>query len=417
LNNFMERTLSQIVPALNPQVDGVGDYALNLAIHLRDSHGVQTRFIVCDPEWNGPGHIEGFVVRRLRVRNEAGLWSLLAMAKDPQAAVLLHYSHRGYDRLGVPFWLYRGVKSWLTEHTAKSSPSTRFFSTVFHDLWPSSLKPFKREFYTQLLQRLLVTRLHRFSKISIANTLRMQQLLDSIEARKTLWLPIPSNVPTIDRAESGGARPGGFRVAIFGSPRVRLATVNAHANLLRTMNSKNQLASVMLIGKGLNKSQSGVREVQVLQTCVSPSGIDVLGEMTPKDVSLSLGRADLFLSPYPGESACKSGALMAAFAAGCPAVLRDGKNAAPLNESEHFIASDDTPRGVQRLERTAADGHLHRIANAGRLWYERYADWKVVAPQYRQALFDGVHRGRPSGEIRELPQPLRPAWTSMADAN
>src|SRR5258707_3620265 len=167
-------TLSQIVPALHPQIDGVGDYALNLAIHLRDLHGIQSRFIVCDPEWDGPSRVEGFLVRRLRVRNEAGIWCLLAASKERHPAVLLHYTGYGYDKRGAPFWLYRGIKSWLAEFTRGPAASQKRFSTVFHELWTPSPNPWKWEFYMHLVQRRLVARLHRRSKVSVANTLRRQ---------------------------------------------------------------------------------------------------------------------------------------------------------------------------------------------------------------------------------------------------
>src|SRR5580658_9714663 len=98
-------TCIHIVPALPPQIDEVGSYALNLAFHLRQLHGIQSRFIVCDPDWNGPSRLEGFVVRRLRLRTEAGIWGLLASAKEKESAVLLHYDCYGYDKLGVPLWL------------------------------------------------------------------------------------------------------------------------------------------------------------------------------------------------------------------------------------------------------------------------------------------------------------------------
>src|SRR5271170_715631 len=113
--SYMSKTITHIVPALAPQLDGVGDYALNLALHLRQSHGVESRFIVCDPQWDGPSRVEDFAVRRLRLRNEAGIWSLLASPKEQHPDVLLHYAGHGYDKRGVPLWLYLGIKSWLAE--------------------------------------------------------------------------------------------------------------------------------------------------------------------------------------------------------------------------------------------------------------------------------------------------------------
>src|SRR5579859_3256921 len=276
-------TVSQIVPALHPQIDGVGDYALNLAIRLRDLHGIQSRFIVCDPEWDGPSRIEGFIVRRLRVRNEAGIWCLLAASKDPASTVLLHYKGYGYDKLGAPFWLYRGIKSWLREHTQGAAASRKQFSTVFHELWESSPKPWSRGCYTHLLQRQLIARLHRRSKVSVANTLRMQKLLDGIKPHKTLWLPIPSNVPTPDGAKPVSRRNGPFRIAILGQHGARCATVKAHTKLLRTLDKKNQLASVALIGKRQDARGPATSEAHLLQKCVSHARIDILGELSPAD--------------------------------------------------------------------------------------------------------------------------------------
>jgi glycosyltransferase involved in cell wall biosynthesis len=377
-------SLTHIVPALPPQIDGVGDYALNLARQLRDQYGIGSRFIVCDPDWEGPPRRDDFIVRRLRLRNEAGIWSLLA-AKKESSVVLLHYVGYGYQKRGVPMWLYRGIRSWLAEKDG-SHADRKQVSTVFHELWASSRRPWKSEFYLGRVQKWLVERLHRLSEISVTSTRRMQGMLDGIQPHKTLWLPIPSNVPMVDNPSFRPRRSSQLRVVIFGQHWSRSATVRAHANLLRTLEKRNLLGRAMLIGKGLTPGGPPTDDLAFLQKCISRERIVVLGELKPEEVSQSLGRADVFLSPYRGELACKSGAFMAALAAGCPAVLRDGANAAPLHESEHFIASDDTEGSVQRFERIAREGHLERIARAGRDWYERYADWKVIAQQYQQAF-------------------------------
>ena len=376
-------TLTHVVPALAPQIDGIGDYALNLALHLRQAHGIESRFIVCDPQWDGASRVEDFAVRRLRVRNEAGIWSLLASSKEQASSVLLHYAGHGYHKLGVPLWLYLGIKSWLAEFT----DSPKQFSTVFHQSWLSSAKPWQKEYYLALLRRRLVQGFHHRSRISVVGTRRMQALLEALEPDKTLWLPMPSNVPRMERPKNEGRRQGPMRVAIFGQNGTRRAAVKAHANLLGALRKKNLLAGAMLMGKGLKADGAGTDEVDLLQKCVGRERIEVLGELSPKEVAQSLGRADLFLSPHCGEGACKSGAFMAALAAGCTGVLRDGQDAAPLHESEHFVASDDTPHSVERLERMKAEGHLERIATAGRLWYETHADWRVIARQYQLALF------------------------------
>src|SRR5687768_15729599 len=106
--------ITHIVPALARQIDVVGDYALDLAGHLRERHGLKSQFIVCNPNWQGPSRVEEFAVRRLRMRDEAGIWMLLSSSKGPTMP-LLHYVGYGYQKRGVPIWLWRGIRSWLRE--------------------------------------------------------------------------------------------------------------------------------------------------------------------------------------------------------------------------------------------------------------------------------------------------------------
>jgi hypothetical protein len=177
------------------------------------------------------------------------------------------------------------------------------------------------------------------------------------------------------------------------------------------LDKKNLLASAMLLGQGLNATRPLRDDVDLLQKCVSRERIEILGELSPEAISISFGRADLFLSHHGGELACKSGAFMAALAARCPAVLRDGENATPLQESEHFIASDDSQPSVKRFEQIAADGHLDRIATAGRLWYEQNADWKVIARKYQEAICQEAFRSRAGAKLARTPTGLVNAWT------
>ncbi len=58
-----------IVPRLPPAIDGVGDYALNLARQLRKDFNIQTHFIVGNPTWSGASEIKGFPVTHICDRN------------------------------------------------------------------------------------------------------------------------------------------------------------------------------------------------------------------------------------------------------------------------------------------------------------------------------------------------------------
>jgi glycosyltransferase involved in cell wall biosynthesis len=400
--------LTHVVPTLPPQNGGAGEYALDLACQLRDQHGINSQFILCDPNWDGPARIKNFVIRRLRFPNEAGLWGLLASIKD-KPAVLLHYDGYGYHKHGAPAWLYLGIKSWLAERNRGSAQYHKQFSTVFHELWGPAAKPWQGKFYRQILQKRLIERLHRQSQISITSTHHRRTLLDAIDPEKTMLLPIPGSLPVVDRTMPGAMQETPLRVAILGQHAPRSETIRAHANLLRTLDKTNRLASVVLMGKGRQASESLKADVALLQKQISPKQIEVLEESGAEDVSMFLSRADLFLSPYGGEIACRSAAFMTALAAGCLAVSRDGHNTAPLQESEHFIASDDSPSSVERFERIAASGELQRIATAGQRWYQQYADWKVVAQKYQEAF-----QTRVPVELLEEPRLNLPLWSLPA---
>ena len=179
-------------------------------------------------------------------------------------------------------------------------------------------------------------------------------------------------------------------VAIILGHELRCETIRAHANLLSALDKGNRLSGVMLLGGADEAGRPFDEEFSLLQKSVAPTRIKVFGNQTPENISLALNRADLFLSPQGGESACKSGSVMAALAMGCATVLRDGRNAVPLQEGTHFIASDDSPSSVKRFERMAAAGELERVATAGHTWYQRFADWNIIARKYQQALQERV---------------------------
>jgi glycosyltransferase involved in cell wall biosynthesis len=381
--------LTHLVPTLPPNTGELGEYALSLARHLRDCCGINSQFILCDPDWNGPARIDGFPVHRLRFPNEARLWGLLASLKD-DPTVLLHYDGNGYEKHGVPTWLYFGIKSWLADGNGRPTQSHKQFFTVFHELWGPAAKLWQRRFYLRMLQRRLVERLHHLSQVSITSGQQQQSELDAIEPRKTLLLPFPGSLPVIDRIMPRAGREEPMLVAIMAQEGPRSETIRAHANLLRTLDSTNRLAGAVLIGR-LNQGAGALNEeLALLHKFVSPDRIKILENRKPEDVSQFLNRADLFVSTAGGETACKSGPVIAALAAGCPVVLRNGQNASPLQEGQHFIASDDSPASVRRFEQMAQGGELERIATAGRIWYKRYADWPVIARKYQEALLAQV---------------------------
>jgi len=122
-----------IVPRLPPAIDGVGDYALNLARKIRQSSSITTHFIVCDPMWNGESEIEGFPVSKVPSRLHGNLLSLAQESCGEIDNVLLHYVPHGYAKKACPFWLLNALEDW------KHSNSHRRLITMFHELYAFGL--------------------------------------------------------------------------------------------------------------------------------------------------------------------------------------------------------------------------------------------------------------------------------------
>jgi hypothetical protein len=222
----------------------------------------------------------------------------------------------------------------------------------------------------------------------------MKDLLDGIERHKILCVPNPSSLPMFDRSQSTVRSSKGLRLGISGEEESRVATIRAHTNLIRMMYEKNLLVCAMLLGNGTQTGERVGEDVQLLEKCIPPQFIEVRSARSLDDASRFFGQSDIYLSHSSGQLACKSRECMAALAMGCASVLCEGGNVDPLIEGEHFIASNDSPQSVKRIEEMAMSGQLARISAAARSWYEQHADWNVIARQYRDAieresLYDG----------------------------
>ena len=377
--------LTHIVPTLTPQNGGAGEYAFKLAVQLRDQYGINSRFILCDPDWDGPTRMGEFVVRRLRLANEAGLWGMLASLKD-QPPVLLHYDGCAYQKNGTPVWLYRGIKSWLDESNRGFNRNKQQFITIFHKMWESSTTPWERVFYLQTLQRSLVKKLHSISQTSIVTTPQSQSFLEAVTALKTSLLPVPANLPIVERALVDGDSKTPLRVAVLGEPLFRVDALRRHSNLLRALDQADHLIGVTLIGRRFMTAETVDSDVALLEKYVSSKRIKTLGSLGPEQVALALSQADLILFPFGSRLAFKSESFMSTLATGCAAVLCDAQDAFSLRERKHFIACDDSASSIERFMQIMTSGELERIATAGRTWYQRNADWNVIAQKYQELL-------------------------------
>jgi hypothetical protein len=171
----------QIVPYLPGTLDGVGDYALNLARALSSGHGITTTFLVAAPRSSGdPGWREEYKV----------LHGLDPAAADDLAAthrnVILHYVNYGYQRRGVPFRLRRfagGLKARLGGR----------WVTTFHELYASG-PPWSSVFWVRPFQVAIARDLIDLSDACVVSNVPIKEEIAARRPAKQIHiLPVMSN--------------------------------------------------------------------------------------------------------------------------------------------------------------------------------------------------------------------------------
>ena len=203
-----------IVPRLPPKIDGVGDYALNLAHQLRQAFAIDTHFIVGDPNWVGEATIEGFPVSRVEARSTEAFLSLL-QADQTRSTILLHYVPHGYAKIACPFWLIRGLQTW------KHQSSQANLVTMFHELYALGV-PWSSDFWLSPVQKALAIQLAQLTDRCLTSCESYATLLHQFGHGKHGHIPllsVPSNLgEPIDVPPLAKRQP---RLVVFGQTGAR----------------------------------------------------------------------------------------------------------------------------------------------------------------------------------------------------
>jgi len=180
--------ICSIVPRFFPLIDGIGDYALGYARLLRQDSAIDTRFIVADPQWQGPDLVEGFEVTHLSGRFTSDLTGVLRKTSDQ--TVVLHYGGYGYAKRGCPVWLVTALERWRKE------TGDRSLVTIFHELYATG-PPWTSSFWLSPIQKNLTARLARLSDQSLTSLEVNAQTLNAMSGNgdgRTHNLPVFSSI-------------------------------------------------------------------------------------------------------------------------------------------------------------------------------------------------------------------------------
>jgi hypothetical protein len=168
----------QIVPHLPGTLDGVGDYALNLAKALSARHGVNTTFLVAGK--TAANSKDGY---RVISGLETADLNELARAHEH---VILHYVNYGYQVRGVPFALRSFVKQLRAQLRGR-------WVTTFHELYASS-PPWGSAFWLRPFQVRIARDMIDAATSCIVSNPPVADAIHAYDSGKTVHLvPVMSN--------------------------------------------------------------------------------------------------------------------------------------------------------------------------------------------------------------------------------
>jgi hypothetical protein len=341
--------ITQIVPRLPPAIDGVGDYAANLAKRLHKNFGYRTHFVIGDSAWKEKEYQDSFSVSRVAERSEGALLSCLRGASN---TVLLHYVGYGYEKRGCPQWLVDGLELW--RHTGGERKLVTMFHEVyaFGPIWTSS-------FWLAPLQKRLAGRLARLSSHCLTNREEYADFihrLDSKGGKQVTVLPVFSNVGESDEMPSPLAKRK-RRLVVFGSRGHRqLVFQKSLIALIQTCRAFN-VEEVVDIGARVEHGISRLNEIPLRQA----------GVLSAREVSALLSDSIIGFFNYPTDYLGKS----TIFAAYCAhrllpvGVYSTERQMDGLSSGKHFWLA-----GHYKGEWSLAAGQT--IADNAYQWYQEH---------------------------------------------
>ena len=261
--NYLTHVTS-IIPRLPPAIDGVGDYALNLARQLRKDFNIQTHFIVGNPTWTGAAEIEGFPVSQISMgvashRHGSPDALLNLLSSDRTSSILLHYVGYGYAQRGCPVWLVDGLQRW------KSLFPKRSLLTMFHEVYASG-PPWTSSFWLSPLQKNLAARLAQMSDRCITSKQSYGEVLYQLNPTKQTeitCLPVFSNIgepeylPTLSERSQ--------RLVVFGSRNARLQVYNQCLKALEETCQNLNIKEILDIGVPTGLELSKIKGIPIIE--------------------------------------------------------------------------------------------------------------------------------------------------------
>ena len=351
-----------LLPRLPPVIDGVGDYALNLARQLREDFNIETRFVVGDPDWVGKTDIEGFTISQVVDHSAKALLSLLPSGYQSSTPVLLHYVGYGYAKRGCPVWLVKGLEHW------KSRTIDARLVTMFHEVYASG-PPWTSSFWLSPLQRDLAAHLARLSDRCLTSKQLYAELLYKLNPKNCSQIPVLPVFSTVgEPTQVLSLAERSPQLVVFGGRASRIRVYQDSATTLVKVCQSLGIKKILDIGPPTGLNLSLMKEVTILEK----------GALPVSEISHILSHSLVGFLAYAPDFLAKSTIFAAYCAHGVLPINSDesGRSADGIEAGKYYWTPDTTNIPLRDL--TA----MQAIADNAYSWYQTHtlkAQAKVFA--------------------------------------
>lgn len=367
----MNSDVVMICPGLAPGSGGLADYSLRVSQKM--SASANLRFVLPAGDANAEEIPQSQPVAIIE-RNSA---SLLAALPSRGGAVLLQYSAYGYDRVGYPRWLLRGLREWKGRSQGR-------LVVMFHEIW-TFWPVLNKNYFVQRLHRGEIRRLLEDVDHAFTSTASQAEHLRRLSSRAIEVLPVGSNVRP--DPEPGDERSAGVAV-LFGLAGTRRRALLEMRTELEALARSNLIRKIITVGGGTSPNESNA-ENDLLCGLPLADGFEQRGSIGEEAISHLLHTGCFGISGQDELSLTKSGSFMAYAAHGMNVIARCG-GAARSEPACWLTTPEELLSGVTPDE-------LQMRANKLRDWQNRTASWPQIAAQFGRAL-------EPTGSVAAVPK-------------
>jgi len=377
--------LHLIVPALPPQLDGIGDYSSLMAAELARGGTQVTLITPTRPKFDpipgvtiAPVFDPGF---------RSGVWAIERHVRESRPDwVVLQYNPFGYGHRGLNLSLPRVIRS------IRRNTGTRVALMSHERFMPLTSVRFA---IMSSWQRWQLWQLGRNADVVFFS-------IDPWARRYSSWfprtpvhhLPVGSNIPRVQISRAEARRRLGINdettvLGLFGTSDSSRLFGHVLASLSALKSSQKRML-LLYIGKDGAAVKEKVGDFPTIAQ----------GPFPADEVSARLAAVDIYLGPYISGTSTRRGSMMAGLQHGLPMVVTRGEHTDDMlldMDGRALLFSDESdPEGFARqVMRLLKEPEVReRIGAGARRFYEENFTWEVIARRLLSHLTSLDHESK-----------------------